>query len=204
MKLFFDTETTGVVNWGLGYEDSRQPLPVSICMIVTDDELNIKDKFYQLIKVDRSSEEGAFFHHKISREMTDQSGIPMTEAFDSFVAKYFCCDEVIGHNVKFDLAIMNVLATKLAQRPITGKPSFCTMLESTNVCKIPKANGKGRKWPKLAEAYKILCGKELVGAHNALVDVKACIEVYKALKNGPQSSGEKPTQYQTETQGRFV
>jgi len=34
------------------------------------------------------------------------------------------------------------------------------------------------KNPNLGEAYKFFTGKDLEGAHNAMVDVKACIEVY--------------------------
>ena len=37
------------------------------------------------------------------------------------------------------------------------------------------------KWPTLAEAYRHFTGKELEGAHDALVDSEACLVVFRGL-----------------------
>jgi DNA polymerase-3 subunit epsilon len=43
------------------------------------------------------------------------------------------------------------------------------------------------KSPSLAEAYKHFTGKDLVGAHDALVDVLATIEIYEHVRNNNTS-----------------
>ena len=45
------------------------------------------------------------------------------------------------------------------------------------------ARRKGPKSPNLGEAYKHFTGQDLVGAHDALVDIMACKTVYYGIKN---------------------
>jgi hypothetical protein len=58
----------------------------------------------------------------------------------------------------------------------TPKNAFCTMKSLTNYLKLPSTRG-GYKWPKLSEAYAALLNKELVGAHDAMVDVSGLCEI---------------------------
>jgi DNA polymerase III epsilon subunit-like protein len=51
------------------------------------------------------------------------------------------------------------------------------MQHTTNVLKIPGRYGDF-KWPKLEEAYKHYYGEIFSGAHDALVDVRACRDVF--------------------------
>jgi DNA polymerase-3 subunit epsilon len=44
------------------------------------------------------------------------------------------------------------------------------------------AGRKGPKSPKLSEAYRHFLGEDLIGAHDALVDVRACRRIYDHLK----------------------
>jgi DNA polymerase-3 subunit epsilon len=56
------------------------------------------------------------------------------------------------------------------------------MQATTNICKLPSANGRaGYKWPKLTDAYMHFFGEELDGAHDALVDVRGCQRVHLHL-----------------------
>jgi hypothetical protein len=53
------------------------------------------------------------------------------------------------------------------------------MVASTDLCRIPKASGRGGwKLPKLSEAYTHFTGEELVDAHNAWEDLTAVQSVY--------------------------
>ncbi len=92
---------------------------------------------------------------------------------------------IVGHNISFDMKMIRSCMTK-ERYELNGyhaMPTYCTMLKSTNICKIPHKNGrKGNKWPTLVEAYKALFGKEMKGAHRAMHDVRACYEIYFRLK----------------------
>ena len=57
----------------------------------------------------------------------------------------------------------------------------CTKDETTGVLQLPGKFGN-YKWPSLAEAYAHYTGgKEIEGAHDAMVDAEACLEVFKHL-----------------------
>ena len=70
---------------------------------------------------------------------------------------------------------------------LEAQPKFCTMSASSAIMKLPptekmiSAGFNKPKPPKLSDAYEHFFGKNLEGAHNALVDVRACKEVYFEL-----------------------
>jgi len=57
------------------------------------------------------------------------------------------------------------------------------MKSSTDICRLPgKIPGK-YKWPSLQEAYKMFIDPNgFDGAHDAMVDVNACLKVYLHLR----------------------
>lgn len=186
MKLFLDTETTGVVDWRKGLNDSCQPRPVSVALVLTDEKGEVINSFYSLINCGKECPQEATNIHGITNGMIKFGGInPATchDIFNDFSTK---CNELIGHNIKFDETILKLAGF------IPNLPTFCTMLESTNICRIPSPKIPGKyKWPKLEEAYRILVEKELTGAHNALSDVMATIDIWKALKKIASCRNEK-------------
>lgn len=64
---------------------------------------------------------------------------------------------------------------------------YCTCTKSTPILKLPpteKMKAAGMNGPKsagLAECIKHFFNEELTGAHDAMVDVRACARVYYAL-----------------------
>jgi DNA polymerase-3 subunit epsilon len=64
---------------------------------------------------------------------------------------------------------------------------MCTQALSTPILKLPptaKMIAAGRRHYKsanLGEAYRHFTGQELAGAHQAMVDVQACMAVYFAI-----------------------
>ena len=57
-------------------------------------------------------------------------------------------------------------------------PQVCTMKSS-----VDPGGPRGRKWPKLQEAYKALVNSDgFAGAHSADADAKACLDILCALE----------------------
>ncbi len=68
---------------------------------------------------------------------------------------------------------------------------YCTMRSTTEVTKIgynPKY--KSYKWPKLEELHRVLFGEQVMGAHNAMVDVRATLRCFFELKDKRGMYGE--------------
>jgi hypothetical protein len=57
-----------------------------------------------------------------------------------------------------------------------------------------RAGRRHYKSPNLGEAYEHFTGRPLEGAHNAMVDVKACMAVYFAIKDwqNPAAAAKAP------------
>jgi hypothetical protein len=55
------------------------------------------------------------------------------------------------------------------------------MRGTTEQCRIPGSRG-GWKWPKLHEAFSILLDRELHGAHGALADAMACLDLLRFMR----------------------
>ena len=67
-----------------------------------------------------------------------------------------------------------------------GIPTHDTMSSAIDLCKLPKKDGRpGFKRPNLGELYRFLFERELSGAHDALIDVRASAECYfEMLRRG--------------------
>lgn len=175
MKLFFDTETTGLARFDLPSNHSLQPRIVSIVGILLNDSLKeIASVDYIVKPVGFTIPPQMEDIHGISQTIALLKGTESTKVFSEFQSLVNQCDELVGHNIKFDKVLVEKEGIQLG-----NKPTFCTMLAMTSLCKISKKNGY--KWPKLQEAYKFCYGHEFEKAHSALADVRACIAVYKWL-----------------------
>lgn len=159
-----------------------------------------------LIKDGKPSEEGAVAVHGISDEKRAKYGIPRRLAASMFHFFTQQADLVVAHNTDFDMGMMQTMYVREGiEFPKTIK-TFCTMKVLTPLCKLPHKNpNRGRsdnfKWPKLIEAYSMFIDPEgFDGAHDAMVDVRACYEMFKWLgTNGhvPGYTGPKPIDVDT-------
>lgn len=180
MKLFFDTETTGKADFKAVLDSSKQPFIVQLAAILCEDNGDEVATMNVIIRPTTwivSPEVAAI--HGISHEKATRVGLDHSAAFVLFDSMLDVADELIAHNVDFDHLIISTEYTRAGHK-FPDRPRFCTMHATTNLCKLPNTWG-GYKWPKLSEAYKAICGKDLQGAHDALNDVRACKEIYFAL-----------------------
>lgn len=192
--MFFDTETTGLPDFKLEPKDSKQPRIVQLAAIVADQDGNELSAVKFLIKPDGYTidEQGkAFQTHGISNAIANQYGVSIKTALAMFSMMECFAKTKIAHNYRFDGFILKgeYERTALKQGPQIDK--FCTMKAMTEIMKLPptdamvKAGFNKPKSPNLGEAYKFCTGKDLEGAHDALVDVRACKDVFFwILKNG--------------------
>jgi DNA polymerase III epsilon subunit-like protein len=187
MKLFFDTETTGKADMRAPYDAAHQPFIVQLGALLTDDDgtergtldVIIEPEVYEIPRE-------ASDIHGITTEIAARSGVPIANALSLFAKMLAPCDEIVAHNIEFDrlviLAAMSRLRPKHSaiefpiKRMLETK-SICTMLATTDICKIPGNYGK-YKWPKLIEAHQHLFGEGFDGAHDAMADVRACKRIY--------------------------
>lgn len=195
MKLIFDTETTGLAKFNLPLTHIEQPRIVSIAALLLNNNLDVVSQLSAIVyPLGFGIPDQAAAIHGIGTHTAIEYGLSGENVL-MILANMLCmANEIIGHNLKFDWHMLQVEFYRLgidSGYKVTT-PHYCTMLNSTNICKIPSARG-GYKWPKLSEVYRYAFGKEFEGAHNSLNDVLATLEVYKWLVRGAPLRGEKYT-----------
>ncbi|MCK5640646.1 MAG: 3'-5' exonuclease, partial [Gammaproteobacteria bacterium] len=95
---------------------------------------------------------------------------------------YGQCDLRVAHNTTFDNRIIRI-ALKRYMRDLIADDEwkdrelyFCTHINSKKIM-------GGKSGQTLEEAYKHFTGNVLEGAHNAMVDTLACMEIYWAMQD---------------------
>lgn len=192
MLLFYDNETTDVWDKYLPTLHEGQPRVVQFAYLVTDDEGEEVAQFSSLIQpAGWEVKPGAEKAHGISTGRACAQGIPMNETLELFSLYVGKVRRLIAHNDDFDWKMIYreiALAYGEPACDVIRRPGrICTMRAAVDVCAIPptwKMKMAGRlnfKSPTLAEAYEILFGEKLLGAHDAMVDVRACARIYFEL-----------------------
>ncbi len=182
--LIFDTETTGMVQFRKPPEDPSQPHLIQLGMMLVDTrDWKPRARHSLLVQLPEGAriEPEAHAAHGISEEDCARYGVPAIVACSLFNQCCVQAEVVVAHNLAFDASIMKTALFRLGNKPnrLDGRPQICTKEASTDVLKLP---GKyGYKWPTLAEAYRHYTGLEIDGAHDALVDTEACLEVFRGL-----------------------
>ena len=182
--LFFDTETTGVPrNYKAPSSDTRNwPRLVQLAWILADEEGNRIHEGNLIVKPEGFViPTDATKIHGITTQKALAEGILLKDAISMFKADLDLANFVVGHNVDFDKKIVGAEMVRLGMSDELGrKKSYCTMLSTTNFCKIP--GPYGYKYPKLQELYKKLFGKEFDNAHDAMSDIEATEQSFWELR----------------------
>lgn len=187
-ELFVDTETSGKFNFKQSYKYPMQPWACQVGMILSTQE-TIDAEMAFLIKAEgRVIEPQAFKIHGISEEQCDRNGISENTACYIFLELLLNSDTLICHNVNFDRVIVaHMLYNNGFENEaefLMDHDSFCTMINGTNITKIPKKGfGGPYKWPTLQELHFNLFNEKIEGAHDAMVDIKATRRCYYKLIN---------------------
>ena len=189
--LFFDTETTGLYDFKARPEAEHQPYLVQLGAILCDGETG--EEFSSLDLLSMVSIEIPFEAssiHGITNDITEAFGLAPEQILIPFINLFIKADLIVGHNLEYDLSIISTAVSRTLEstglhgfdvkKAVSGKKTFCTMLKSTNVCKIQ--GPRGNKWPKLIEAYRFFFNEDFEKAHSAISDVRACKRIYFKMK----------------------
>ena len=128
--------------------------------------------------------------HGITDERCSREGILMSDALLHFNRLGTVADVFVAHNISFDKRQLIVESVRLTMSHPFGdtgnwKPVFCTMKETTNMCKIAvKSNRTGEiyyKYPKLSELHNHIFGYVPGGLHDSMADILICLRCYLNL-----------------------
>lgn len=191
MILFFDTETDGLPNFRKPIDDPSQPRLVQIACLLTDNNGKHLTKFASIVKIngDRPIPDAASAVHHITTEDSMIFGIPNKMANSIWHRLASMADTIVAHNIKFDWFVMESSILRMGGDlskilPLPVQKQVCTMEMATPLVNLPPtermiAAGMDKpKPPRLSECIKFFFNRELDGAHDALVDVEACAEIY--------------------------
>jgi len=183
MRIFFDTETTGIPkNYNAPISDvGNWPRLVQIGYIVMEGKQSLHEHEAIIKPEGFEIPAEASSVHKITTERALTEGTALIAVLDEFTFWVNQCGVVIGHNVSFDVNIVGAEFFRMyGKSPLEGKKTVDTMVLGTNFCQIPRGNGR-YKYPKLHELYRKLFDKDMGEAHTALQDISNTAECYFAM-----------------------
>lgn len=190
MILFFDTETTGFVDKKKPANWEGQPRLVQLGAVLTEDDGTERAVVNLIVRPEPMMRipEQASRVHGITDEIAFRCGVTPKSAMGVFFRLVEVSDLLVAHNMAFDLLVMQAEAYRNGQEKIAellqSETLFCTMETATPIVNLPPtdrmlaAGFNKPKAPKLEECIRYFFGEEIEGAHDALVDVRACARVY--------------------------
>jgi len=189
MIVVFDTETTGFPNKNRPLDHPDQPHIVQLAASLQSAPGREIAVLNAIIRPGGwEIPEATTKIHGISTERAMDEGIPIDRALELFFAMYGGADVRIAHNLKFDDAMMDIDTYRtFGSLCFSCSPGYCTMTKATPIVNLPptpKMVAAGFNKPKsasLTECIKFFFNEDLSGAHDAMVDVRACSRVYWEL-----------------------
>jgi DNA polymerase-3 subunit alpha len=186
MYLIFDTETTGIPrnktaplsdleNWPrlvqLAWQlhDAKGKLLAQQNFIVKPEGFNIPYKAEQV--------------HGISTKRAMEEGHDLQLVLDAFIIDLKNTQELIGHNIEFDINIIGaeLLRKQLPTETFLKLAKLDTGIASTEFCQLSGGIGGKLKMPRLTELHEKLFGKDFGDAHDAAYDVAATARCFFGL-----------------------
>ena len=191
----FDTETTGLPLFNERSADPRQPHLVQLAIIQLSEDGQEAQAECFIIKPDGwtiSPENAAI--HGITHERAMDEGINEADAADLFLTMQAHGAVRVAHNESFDRRILRIAMTRAGiERDVIEateqRRSFCTCNAATPLVNLPpteKMIAAGINRPKSASLIECMAhffNETLPGAHDALVDARACARLYGKLRN---------------------
>jgi DNA polymerase III epsilon subunit-like protein len=161
--LVFDTETSDLPrNWNRPASDvDNWPRLVQIAWVVCDRKLRVQRHYAAVVRPDGwEIAPDAVQIHRITTEKACSVGLPVVDVLRAFDAELQGCSVVVAHNLEFDQAVMSAEFIRAGiPHHFDDVQGFCTMRETTNMCRLePRVRGE-YKWPKLTELHELCTGR---------------------------------------------
>jgi len=169
----FDTETTGLID-NHTLKLARQPEVIEFACVQCDwDMLNIKDQFEVMIKPsqplpDKTKEVTNITDEKLAHCLS------FAAHADTIAAYLTQVDIVCGHNLSYDMEVMDFEFERLGRKLFWPEIRICTVEQTMHV------NGNRIK---LGDLYKMLTGLVHEDAHRAMPDVLATLVCLKGIRD---------------------
>lgn len=201
IKLFYDTETTGIPLFREPSEDPRQPhlVQLAACLVEIETRRTLASIDLVVRPDGWTIPEDVAAIHGITTEYAMDVGIPEAQAVDAFLSLWRQRTR-IAHNESFDARIMRIALKRYVDPRDPGlviapsddwkaSAAECTQVLATPICQLPPtekmraANRHHFKSANLGEAFRHFTGRELEHAHSAMADVQGCMAVYFAIQD---------------------
>lgn len=198
MIIFFDSETTSLPDFKAPSDHPGQPYLVQLAALLTEDDGTEIASLSAIVTPHGYTEmpPPAFAAHGISYDDALRKGCGLSAVMAMFLEMAARATKRVAHNVPFDDKLIKIASCRTGmvdtcRALIEAQPNYCTLKAATPICNLPPtdrmlaAGFNKPKSPQLGEAYKHFFNEDLVGAHDALVDVRACKRIYFALNPIP-------------------
>lgn len=190
--LFYDTETTGLPDWKNPSSGEQQPHIVQLGALLVDlDSRKVFSTLDVIVCPDNwDIPKDVVDIHGITRELAMDVGVSECTAVEMFFELWRGSQSRIGYNEAFDARIIRIASMRYLLN--TSDIEAWKEGKERAICagRAAKADMKvtGRAMPKLVEAYRHYKGVELAGAHSAMADARACMDVYFAIQDAAQAA----------------
>lgn len=199
--LIFDTETTGLFDFRKRADEDGQPRMAQIAVRLIRHKQPAEPHLLlsalnHCIKPDgweMPAELVEQLGHGLTTEYLTENGVPVRSALEVYTEMHDKADLIAGFSADYDLKILRGEFRRAGMDDLYGqKPVFDIMRACAPICNVKNVKG-GRKNPKLHEAVSIMLGRTLSGAHNAIVDCDATLDLFLELRRrGVDCSGKIP------------
>lgn len=180
--LFIDTEATGLpLKWTKPYTDSNNwPTAIQVAWIIFSkegDELK-RENFY-VNNNDVPITQEAKLIHQLNENYLKENGVPR-----EFIMQKLADDLkrysplMVGHFIALDFHILSADFVRSGLiNPLKQLPLFCTMLASEKYSRKPWV-----KYLRLSAFFSELFNREMINAHNAMVDAETTSKCFFELQ----------------------
>jgi DNA polymerase III subunit epsilon len=184
MYLFFDTETTGIpANYKAPASDlANWPRLVQVAWLLADEQANEVAAAQYIVQAEGFTiPQDAAKVHGITTATALRKGVALKTVLAAITPHIEQASVLVAHNMEFDEKILGAEFLRAGYPNIVeSRERQCTMQAATDYCRLP--GQYGYKWPSLQELHTKLFGQPFEGAHDALVDARACWRCYVELK----------------------